>query len=97
MKGKKMIVKNLKLDVIATFNKHEQEWFTLMCLDKDTLKTENNVLKYILKQLDHKDDLVKLSLCWICTQDVVKKYKTIQKSVAKNAKYFFEYGKLLTN
>ena len=30
-------------------------------------------------------------------QDVVKKYKTIQKSVAKNAKYFFECGKLLTN
>ena len=38
MKGKTMIVKNLKLDVIATFNKHEQEWFTLMFLDKDTLK-----------------------------------------------------------
>ena len=97
MKGKTMIVKNLKLDVIATFNKHEQEWFTLMFLDKDTLKSENNVLKYILKKLDYKDDLVKLSLCWVCTQDVVKKYKTIQKCVAKNAKYFFECGKLLTN
>ena len=92
-----MIVKNLKLDVIATFNKHEQEWFTLMFLDKDTLKSENNVLKHILKQLDYKDDLVKLSLCWVCDQDVVKKYKTIQKSVAKKAKYFFECGKLLTN
>ena len=92
-----MIVKNLKLDVIATFNKHEQEWFTLMFLDKDTLKSENNVLKYILKQLNYKDDLVKLSLCWVCDQDVVKKYKTIKKSVAKNAKYFFECGKLLTN
>ena len=97
MKSKTMIVKNLKLDVIATFNKHEQEWFTLMFLDKDTLKSENNVLKYILKQLDYKDDLVKLSLCWVCDQEVVKKYKTIQKSVAKNAKYFFECGKLLTN
>ncbi len=83
MKGKTMIVKNLKLDVIATFNKHEQEWFTLMFLDKDTLKSENNVLKYILKQLDYKDDLVKLSLCWVCDQDVVKKYKRCKRSIIK--------------
>jgi hypothetical protein len=92
-----MTVKNLKLDVIATFNKHEQEFFMLIFLDENTLKSEDNLLKYILKQLDHKDDLVKLSLCWICDQNIVKKYKTIQKSVSKNAKYFFEYGKLLTN
>ena len=34
-------------------------------------------------------DLVKLSLCWLCDENIVKKYPTIQKSIKKNAKYYF--------
>ena len=83
-----MFVNNLELDVIATFENHEQEWFKTS-IKETALKSEKNLLKYIIKQLSYKD-LIKLSLCWYCERDIVNKYKVIQESILKNGKYFFD-------
>ena len=90
-----MFVKKVKLDVIATYDKQEQEFFTLKFLTDEVLSSEKNLLDYVFKQLKDKTDLVKLSLCWICNKDIVNKYKTIQDSIDKNAKYYFEEGALV--
>ena len=92
-----MKVKDLKLEVIATYNNfHEdldgsQELFLLQFLTEDVLKSEKSLINYIKKQLNHKKDLVKLSLCWVSKdiKNLKKKYKTIQQSVDNNAKYYF--------
>ena len=83
-----MFVDNLKVDVIATYENHEQDHFKLWCVRESAIKSEKKLIKYIKEQLNHKD-LIKLSLCWICSKNVVDKYKTIQKSISKNGKYFF--------
>ena len=86
-----MFVNNIKLDVIATYNPcsdFEQEHFEC-AVTKKSLKNEKTLLDYIAEQLEHKKDLVKLSLCWICSDEIVKKYKTIKNSIKKNAKYYF--------
>jgi hypothetical protein len=90
-----MFLKNIKLDVIASFDNHEQDHFELRFLSKDDLKNEKSLLDYIFKQLNNTDDLYKLSLCWMCSDDTVKKYDTIKESIDKNAKYFFEKGELI--
>jgi len=90
-----MFIKNLELDVIASFDNHEQDWFRLKFLTKNVLKDEKSLLEYIFKQLDHTNDLYKISLCWLCSNYTVKKYKTIKESIDKNAKYFFEQGELI--
>ena len=82
-----MFVDNLRIDVIATYKNHEQELFSCGVW-KSAIKSEKKLIDYIKKQLKHKD-LIKLSLCWICDKSVVNKYKTIQNSIKKNAKYFF--------
>mgnify|MGYP003121288533 CR=1 FL=1 len=82
-----MFVNNLRVDVIATYKNHEQELFSCGVW-KSAIKSEKKLIDYIKKQLTHKD-LIKLSLCWICDKSVVDKYKTIQNSIKKNAKYFF--------
>lgn len=91
-----MFVNNLRLDVIATYNNHEQDHFKLWRVRKSAIKSEKKLIDYIKKtigfQLINKD-LVKLSLCWECPKEVVDKYKTIQDSIKKNAKYYFENGK----
>jgi len=86
-----MFIENLKIDVIATFENHEQEWFETS-VKETTLKSEKNLLKYIKKQLSYKD-LIKLSLCWYCKKDIVNKYEVIQKSISQNGKYFFDINK----
>ena len=84
-----MFVNNIRLDVIATYKGDlEQEHFEC-AVTKKSLKNEETLLDYITTQLNHKEDLVKLSLCWICNEETVKKYKTIKDSIDKNAKYFF--------
>jgi hypothetical protein len=81
-------IDNTMLDVIATYNKHDQEWFKCG-ITKKALKTENTLIDYIREQLPHNEDLVKLSLCWYAEQDVIDEYQTIQESIEKNAKYYF--------
>ena len=57
--------------------------------------SEKTLINYIKKQLENPmESLYKISLCWNCNEDMVNKYKTIKESVNKNAKYFFEKGKL---
>jgi hypothetical protein len=87
----KMFVDNLRLDVIATYVDHEQDHFNCG-VRESAIKSEKKLIDYIKEQLRHKD-LVKLSLCWECSKEVVDKYKTIQDSIKKNAKYYFENGK----
>tara|TARA_R100001015_G_C4585630_1_gene141602 strand:+ start:150 stop:443 length:294 start_codon:yes stop_codon:yes gene_type:complete len=82
-----MFVDNLRLDVIATFEDNEQEHFSC-AIWKSAIKSEKKLIDYVKEQLNHKD-LVKLSLCWLCDENIVKKYPTIQKSIKKNAKYYF--------
>jgi hypothetical protein len=81
-------VDNTMLDVIATYNKHEQEWFKCG-ITKKALENETTLIDYIKKQLPHLDDLAKLSLCWYCEEEVINEYQAIQESIEKNAKYYF--------
>ena len=84
-----MFVSNIKLDVIATYEGDlEQDHFEC-AVTKKSLKNEKTLLNYITNQLESEEDLVKLSLCWICNEETVKKYKTIKDSIKKNAKYYF--------
>ena len=72
-----MFVDNLKVDVIATYENHEQDHFNCGVWES-AIKSEKKLIDYIKEQLRHKD-LVKLSLCWECSKEVVNKYKTIRK------------------
>ena len=83
-----MFVDNLRLDVIATFEDNEQEHFSC-AIWKSAIKSEKKLIDYVKEQLNNKD-LVKLSLCWLCGENIDKKYPTIQKSIKKNAKYFHD-------
>ena len=83
-----MFVNNLRLDVIATYENHEQDHFSCG-VSESAIKSEKKLINYIKKHLLKDKDLVKLSLCWLCDKNIVKKYPTIQKSIKKNAKYFF--------
>ena len=84
-------IKNLNLDVIATFEDMEQEMFQLKFLTKDILKNRESLFSYIFKQLGNKSGLVKLSLCWI-TEDItkyIKKHPIVKESIEANGKYVF--------
>ena len=90
--------KKIKLDVIATFENHTQDMFQII-LDKNIdiiLKSENDLLNYLQYIINYPKDsnLIKLSLCFICNEDSVKKYLTIKKVISNNGKYFFENGYL---
>jgi len=89
-----MFVKNLSINVIATFElgeyEEQQEIFDIKCLTKKVLKSKKSLIDYIKLQLDPHRELVKLSLCWNCSEDIVNQYPTIKKSIFKdNGKYFF--------
>jgi|TARA_R110000823_G_C15689723_1_gene475230 hypothetical protein len=86
-----MFIKNLKLDVIATFEDQNQEMFQLKFLTKEVLKNRESLFTYIFKQLENKSGLVKLSLCWI-TKDItkfIKKHSIVKESIEANGKYVF--------
>ena len=87
-----MFVDNLRLDVIATYENHEQDHFNCGVWES-AIKSEKKLINYIKKHLLRDKNLVKLSLCWECSKEVVDKYKTIQDSIKKNAKYYFKNGK----
>ena len=90
-----MLLENTRLDVIATFRNTEQEFINLS-VNEGILKDEDTLLDYIEFNLceqgaDLRDDnLIKLSLCWECSEDTVEKYKTIKDSIEKKGgKYYF--------
>jgi len=91
------LIKNLSLEVIATYDNHNQEMFKIK-LNEAILKTEKTLLDFIRTVLDYPENtnLKKLSLCWIFkNKNYLKKYPTINESINKNAKYFFELGELV--
>ena len=91
------IIKGLSVNVIASFNNHDQDFFDCS-LPKRSLRSEKTLINFLKKLLDYPvEDLYKISLCWSCNKDTVNKYKTIKESIDKNAKYFFEKGTLLDN
>ena len=86
----------IKLNVIASFNNYEQDIFDMSVSLKENA-TEEDLLNSVISNLEHpKEDLYKLSLCWFCGEDIIKKYNFVKESINKNAKYFFEKGKLIT-
>ena len=60
-----MFVDNLRLDVIATYENHEQDHFSCG-VSESAIKSEKKLINYIKKHLLKDKDLVKLSLCWLC-------------------------------
>ena len=89
-----MYLKNSSIHVIATFELWEyleqQEIFDIKFLTKKVLKSKKSLIEYIKLQLDQQRELVKLSLSWNCSEDIVNQYPTIKKSIFKdNGKYFF--------
>ena len=91
------IIKNLKLEVIATYEDSEQEIFQTK-LTNEVLKNETSLLNFIRSILDYAtdSDLSKLSFCFICKDHILKKYKTIEKSIYKRqGKYFFQDNQLI--
>jgi|TARA_R100000278_G_C5376333_1_gene130852 hypothetical protein len=87
----KFLIKDLKLEVIATFQDNEQDMFQITRIYADDLKSETSLLSMIKEQLKRSsEDLVKFSLCWICND--IKPYAnnpTIKATLEKNGKYFF--------
>ena len=86
----------IKLNVIASFNNYEQDIFDMSVSLKENA-TEEDLLNSVISNLEHpKEDLYKLSLCWFCGEDIIKKYNFVKESINKNAKYFFKKGELIT-
>ena len=91
-----MLLQNTRLDVIATYKSMTQAFINLT-VTESIIENEDTLLDYIefsLQEMggaEHKDDdLIKLSLCWQCSQDTVEKYKTIKDSIEKKkGKYYF--------
>ena len=90
-----MLLENTRLDVIATFRNTDQEFINLS-VNESVLKDEDTLLDYIEFNLEElrpnleDDNLIKLSLCWECSEDTVEKYKTIKDSIhEKKGKYYF--------
>ena len=91
------MIKNLKLEVIATYEDGEQEIFQTK-LTEEVLKNETSLLNFVRSILDYAtdSDLLKLSFCFICKDNLIKKYKTIEESIyVKNGKYFFQDNQLI--
>ena len=90
-----MLLENTRLDVIATFRNTDQEFINLS-VNESILEDEDTLLDYIEFNLEElrpdleDDNLIKLSLCWECSEDTVEKYKTIKDSIyEKKGKYYF--------
>ena len=95
----KVNINNLvEVDVIASFESHPQEWFSIYIPTKH-LTNQETMLAWLMDQLDTPTDtLYKISLCWLCDEKAVKKYKTIDESIHKNwGKYYFKNGILEEN
>ena len=83
-------VENLRVEVIATFNKDEQEIFDIRLTEK-SIKSEKSLLEWIKMHLDSDDDLVKLSLCWkhFSNDRLWQSHPTVADSIARNGIYSF--------
>ena len=97
-----MIDTNIRIDVIATYDNiinkkkcshFDQDWFECGISQK-ALKSEKTLINYIKKQLRNKKDLVKISLCFICSKEMVEKYPSVKKIInERNGKFYFNNWK----
>jgi len=100
----------VSLEVIATFQNGTQDIFRIDFYTnkiRKHLKSENDLLNYIQDCVNYRKEnvsnipkdilLIKLSLCFFCNIESVKKYPTIQKVISKNGKYYFEENCRLFN
>ena len=83
----------IKVDVIASFDHHDQEWFEIN-IPQEYLDNDKTIVNFLLRQLDNVSDLYKLSLCWICNEETVNKFRGIKDSLNHNGKYYFTNGML---
>jgi len=90
-----MLLEDTKLEVIATFKNTDQQVANLS-VNESVLEDEDTLLDYIQFNLGEQgadlrdDNLIKLSLCWECSEDTIEKYKTIKDSIdKKGGKYYF--------
>tara|TARA_R110002167_G_scaffold148353_1_gene341264 strand:+ start:552 stop:818 length:267 start_codon:yes stop_codon:yes gene_type:complete len=83
----------IKVDVIASFDNHNQEWFEIN-IPQEYLDNDKTIVNFLLRQLDNVSDLYKLSLCWICNEETVNNFRGIKDSLNHNGKYYFTNGML---
>lgn len=83
----------VRVDVIASFDHHDQEWFEIS-IPNECLDNDRTIVNFLLRQLDHVSDLYKISLSWICGEETVNKFRGIKDSINHNGKYYFTNGML---
>ena len=81
----------ITVNVIATFDHKDQEFFDLDLPTKEIVDNEDLILKFIIfaMKVDPKDRLVKLSLCFKGDIDFLNQFKGIKNSIENNGKYYF--------
>ena len=83
--------KPITVNVIATFDHKEQEFFDLDLPTKEIVDNEDLIIKFIIfaMRLDPKDRLVKLSLSFKGDLDFLDQFQGIKNSLDNNGKYYF--------
>ena len=83
--------KPITVNVIATFDHKEQEFFDLDLPTKEIVDNEDLIIKFIIfaMRLDPKDRLVKLSLSFKGDHDFLDQFQGIKNSINNNGKYYF--------
>ena len=82
---------DINANIITSYENHEQDFFDVAFTSKDLINEESiikNILNH-LRQLNHKEGLRKISMCWECLQEDINNFPAIQESIDKNAKYYF--------
>jgi hypothetical protein len=83
--------KPITVNVIATFDHKEQEFFDLDLPTKEIVDNEDLIIKFIIfaMRVDPKDRLVKLSLSFKGDLDFLDQFQGIKNSIDNNGKYYF--------
>ena len=83
--------KPITVNVIATFDHKEQEFFDLDLPTREIVDNEDLIIKFIIfaMRLDPKDRLVKLSLSFKGDLDFLDQFQGIKNSINNNGKYYF--------
>jgi len=83
--------KPITVNVIATFDHKEQEFFDLDLPTKEIVNNEDLIIKFIIfaMRLDPKNRLVKLSLSFKGDLDFLDQFQGIKNSIDNNGKYYF--------
>lgn len=81
---------NINAQIITSYESQDQDFFDVAFTSKDLIN-EESIIKNIINHLREykKKDLLKISMCWECSQEDVDKFPAIKESIEKNAKYYF--------